>query len=180
MVRRQSIASTNTENCAGVSVIAPSTIGGQPQTAAVPVQAFEIVTALAAEDKQIAPEGISADHLLGLGCQAVEPVAQIDWTTRERNLGAGRQADHVTPFIARSARDSAFSLTKASTLTRTPFGSAISIDPDLHAGAAGCCAGSGSCVTGADGPSIRPIGMNWTVSVAPIATAAALRADRQL
>jgi hypothetical protein len=29
IVRRQSIASTSTENCAGVSVIAPSTIGGQ-------------------------------------------------------------------------------------------------------------------------------------------------------
>jgi hypothetical protein len=28
IVRRQSIASTRTENCAGVSVIAPSTIGG--------------------------------------------------------------------------------------------------------------------------------------------------------
>src|SRR5208282_2171469 len=28
-VRRQSIASTSTENCAGVSVMAPSTIGGQ-------------------------------------------------------------------------------------------------------------------------------------------------------
>jgi hypothetical protein len=28
-VRRQSIASISTENCAGVSIIAPSTIGGQ-------------------------------------------------------------------------------------------------------------------------------------------------------
>jgi len=28
MVRRQSIASTSNANCAGVSVIAPSTIGG--------------------------------------------------------------------------------------------------------------------------------------------------------
>jgi hypothetical protein len=56
-----------------------------------------------------------------------------------------------------------------------------SIDPDLHAAAAGCFTGSG-CGSGVAvaRPSIRLIGMNWTVSVAPIATAAALRADRQL
>src|SRR5258708_4151338 len=135
-------------------------------------------------------ERISADHVLGLRCQAIKPVAQIYRATSEKDLGAGRQADHATPFTARSTRDSAFSLTKASTLTRAPFGSVISIDPDLHTAAAGCCAGSGSGSAGVAGPSdagpsdagpsIRPTRMNSTFSGAPFATAAALRADRQL
>ena len=87
--------------------------------------------------------------------------------------------------MTRRTRDNAFSLTEASTLIRVPFGNAISIDPALHAAGEGCCTGSG--FGGADiavladgGPSIKPTGMNSTFSGAPIATAAALRADRQL
>src|SRR5580700_11105324 len=83
-------------------------------------------------------------HLLHLRRQAVKPVAQINPATSEKHLSARREADQATPCIARSTRVSAFSLTNASTLTRAPFGSAISIDPALHIPAGGCCTGSGS------------------------------------
>ena len=110
IVRRQSIASISTENCAGVSVIAPSTIGGQtkrpflktlgnqPHAGAVPVKALEVIAAFAAKDEQMAAERIGADHLLHLRRQAIEAVAQIDRTTGEEHLGARRQADHVEPL----------------------------------------------------------------------------------
>src|SRR5690349_22767172 len=70
IVRRQSIASISSANCAGVNVNVPSTIGGpneliafkplgeQAQAAAVPVQAFEVMAALAAEDEDVAAERI--------------------------------------------------------------------------------------------------------------------------
>ena len=111
--------------------------------------------------------------------------SERDMATSERDLAAGRQADQATPFIARSTCDSAFSLTKASTLTRAPFGSVISIVPASHAAAGGCCTGSGFGGAGTAGssdagPSMRPTGMNSTFSGAPIATAAALCAVRQL
>ena len=74
-------------------------------------------------------KGFRSDHLLNLRGKAIEPGPQIDRTTREEHLRPGRQADHVAPFIARSTRESAFSFTKASTLTRAPFGRTISIPP---------------------------------------------------
>jgi hypothetical protein len=133
----------------------------------------------------VATERISADHLLSLGREAIEAVAKVDRATSEKHLGAGRQADHARPFTARSTRNSAFLLTNASTLTRAPFGSAISIDPAVHTLAAGWCTGSsvgGVGIAGSSdaGPAMRPTGMNSTFSGAPIARAAALRADRQL
>ncbi|MGD0109889.1 MAG: hypothetical protein ABSC06_38590, partial [Rhodopila sp.] len=76
-------------------------------------------------------ERILSDHLLDLRRKAIEPGPQIDRLAGEEHLRPRRQADHVAPFIARSTRDSAFSLTKASTLTRAPFGKAISIPPVL-------------------------------------------------
>jgi hypothetical protein len=161
-------------------------LGDQPQTTAVPIQALEIIAAPAAEEEEMAAERISTDHLLRLGGQAIEPVAQIDRTAGEEHLGAGREADHAIAFTARNTRDSAFSLTKASTLTRAPFGSAISIDPALPSAVAdGVDSGDGDANVPVPldvdvGPSMRPIGTNSTVSAAPIATAAALRDDRQL
>jgi hypothetical protein len=87
--------------------------------------------AFATEDEEVTAKRIGANHLLGLGRRPVEAVAQINGTAREKHLRARRQADHASPFMARSTRDSAFSLTNASTLTRAPFGSMISIDPPL-------------------------------------------------
>ena len=133
IARRQSMASTNMENCAGVSVIAPSTMGGdeapflkpfgnQPHASAVPIQGVEIIGAFATEDEQVAAERISTDDLLGLGRKTIEPVAQIDWAAGEKHLGSGCQAGHVRPLMARSTRDKALSLTDASTLIRAPPG----------------------------------------------------------
>jgi hypothetical protein len=71
------------------------------------------------------------DHLLDLQGKAIEPGAQIDRTTGEEHLRPWRQAAHAEPFIARGTCDSAFSSTRASTLTRAPFGSTTSIPPRL-------------------------------------------------
>jgi hypothetical protein len=137
----------------------------------------------------MAAEWIGADHLLGFGCQAIEPVAQIDRTAGKINFGSRRQIDHVCPFSARSTRARAFSLTDASTLRRVPFGSVISTLPVLPFVDGDDCeaSGSGSDSRGVHigglrviGPSMMPAGTNVTFSAAPIATAAALRADRQL
>src|SRR5277367_1492399 len=51
------------------------TLGDQPHPAAIPIQTFEIVAALAAKDEQVTAEWISADHLLCLRSQTVESVA---------------------------------------------------------------------------------------------------------
>jgi hypothetical protein len=144
-VRRQSIASTNKANCAGVSVIVPSTSGGQTnpalleplgeqaQAAAVPVQAFEIMAAFAAEDEHVAAERIGADDLLHLGRQAVEPCPQINRPTGQKHLRARRQRNHPDPRSADRTRRNAFSLTPLSTSTRAPSGRSISITPTRSA-----------------------------------------------
>ena len=84
-------------------------LGDEAQPRAVPVQTFEIVTALAAEDEEVTAEWIGPDHLLHLRRQAVEAVPKIDWAACEEDLGPGRQVDHIEPFIARKTRDNAFS-----------------------------------------------------------------------
>jgi hypothetical protein len=123
------IASIGTAIRAGVSVIAPSTIGwpNEPTLLARRLASshtlLRALVAFAAEEEQMPAEGLLPDHLLGLRRQADEPGAQIDRATGEERLGLRRQADHVAPFIARSTHDSAFSFTKVSTLTRAPFGS---------------------------------------------------------
>jgi hypothetical protein len=70
-------------------------------------------------------ERICANHLLGLGCQTVKPIAQIDGTAREKQVRARGQVDHVRPLTAGSTHDNAFSLTDASTLIRAPLGGVI-------------------------------------------------------
>ena len=74
-------------------------------------------------------ERIGSDHLLCLRRETIEAAAQINRAAGKKHLRAWCQADHVVPFIARSTRDSACSLTKASTQTRAPFGNAISMSP---------------------------------------------------
>ena len=136
------------------------TLGNQPHAGAVPIEAFEIVAAFATKDEEVAAERIGTDHLLRLGRQAVKPVAQIDRTARKKYLCARRQADHASPFMARSTRDSAFSLTNASTLTRVPFRSVISIDPPLPSAGGGSGAEAGSGGASNAGPlDVLP----WTV-----------------
>jgi hypothetical protein len=66
----------------------------------------------------MAAERIGADHLLRLGRQAVEPVAQIDRRQARKTFVPGARLITPCPFIARSTRDSAFSLTEASTRKR--------------------------------------------------------------
>ena len=109
MVRRQSIASISSASCAGVNAqcavddrrpdefVAFKPLGEQAQPAAVPVQTFQIMTALAAEDEDMAAERIGANHLLHLGRQTVEPGAQIDRPAGEKDLGSRRQGDHPGP-----------------------------------------------------------------------------------
>src|ERR1700760_1369271 len=82
-------------------------------------------------NEQTAVERTLSNHLLDLRHNPVDPGTQIDRPAGEEHLRPRCQADHVAPFIARSTRDSAFSLTNASTLTRLPFGRAISIPPAL-------------------------------------------------
>src|SRR5262249_4960811 len=53
-----------------------------------PIWAIQIMTALAAEDKDMAAERIGADDLLHLGCQTVKPGAQIDRLAGEKDLSA--------------------------------------------------------------------------------------------
>ena len=62
----------------------------------------------------------------GEGTQGGRSVASINGTARERQFRNRRQAYHVSPFMARSTRDNAFSLTYASTLIRESFGRTIS------------------------------------------------------
>jgi hypothetical protein len=103
----------------------PSPVGDQPHAGPVPTKTFKIVAALAVEDKKMPAERISTDHLLGLGRQAIKPIAQIDRATRKRQVRARGQADHVRPLTAGSTHDNAFSLTDASTLIRAPLGGVI-------------------------------------------------------
>src|SRR5208282_2236558 len=105
------------------------TLGDQPHPAAIPIQALEIVAALAAKDEQVTAERITTNHLLCLRSQTVEPVAQVNRLTGKKDLRAGCQVDHIAFRIARSTRESAFSFTKASTQTRAPFSNTISIIP---------------------------------------------------
>src|SRR5215471_1854153 len=145
IVRRQSIASTSSANCAGVNVIVPSTIGGQTNLwrsrrlanrhRPLPSQyrPFKIVAAFAAKDEHMAAERIGANDLLHLGRQTVKPGAQIDRLAGEKDLCSRRQADHPSPRTAASTRRSAFSLTPRSTRTRTPSGRSISITPTRSA-----------------------------------------------
>src|ERR1700678_301927 len=104
-------------------------LGEQPQPGAIPIDRLEVIAPLAAENEQTAVERILSDHLLDLCGKAIEPGPQIDGTTGQEHLRPRCQVDHVALFIARRTRDSAFSFTKASTLTRAPFGSTISIPP---------------------------------------------------
>src|SRR5271163_4347700 len=62
----------------------------------------ETIAALAPKEEQVAAIRIGPDHLLRLGRQSVEAVPQIDRLAGEKDLGAGRQADHTMPFIARA------------------------------------------------------------------------------
>src|SRR5580693_1183149 len=144
IVRRQSIASISSASCAGVNVSVPSTIGGHTNlwrsrrlanrhSAAVPIQAFEIMAPFAAKDEHVAAERIGANDLLHLGRQAVEPGAQINRLAGEEDLCSRRQTDHPSPLTADSTRRSAFSLTLLSTRTRTPSGRSISITPTRSA-----------------------------------------------
>ena len=96
---------------------------------AVPIQALKIISALSAENEQMTAKRIGANYLLRLHSQTVKPIAQINRTTREKDLRARRQIDHSALRIARRTRDSAFSFTKPPTQMRTPFGNAISIVP---------------------------------------------------
>src|SRR6201987_6055033 len=141
IVRRQSIASISSANCADVRISVPSTIGGQTNLLRssrlanrhrpLPSQynPFQIVTTLAAEDEDMAAERISADDLLHLRRQAIEAGAQIDRLASEKDLCSRRQGDHPETRSADRTRRSAFSLTLLSTRTRTPSGRSISITP---------------------------------------------------
>jgi hypothetical protein len=107
----------------------------KPHSATIPIEAFEIVAAFAAEDEEVPTEEIGTDHLLGLRGKAVKPIALINGAASEKDFCSGRQADHASRFMARSIRNNAFSLPEASTLIRVPFGSVISIEaspPDSH------------------------------------------------
>jgi hypothetical protein len=93
------------------------------------MQRLEIIAPLAAKQEQMAAERVGTDDLLGLCRQTVESVAQIDRAAREENLCTRREGDQTMPFIARSTRANAFSLTEASTRNRTPLGRSTSIIP---------------------------------------------------
>src|SRR6516162_2017076 len=95
MVRRQSIASISSRRCQHHCVVdqrrpnefAPlQTLGEQTHATAVPVQALQIMTPFAAEEKNMTAERISPDDLLHLGRQTIEAGAQIDRLTGEKNL----------------------------------------------------------------------------------------------
>ena len=88
-----------------------------------------LLASFAPEQKRVAAEWVGSNHLLRLRRETIEAAAQINRAAGKKHLRAWCQADHVVPFIARSTRDSACSLTKASTQTRAPFGNAISIPP---------------------------------------------------
>jgi hypothetical protein len=158
-------------------------LGKETRPGAVPVQALQVIAALAAKEEELTREGVGADHLLHLRGETIEAVPQIDRLTRQEHLRARSEADHTAPFIARKIRDSAFSFTKASTRTRIPFGRSISIRPDRSCREPlGGVAWSGdvgkASVSSLARPSI-PIGTNSTGSGAR-AEAAAFQADRQL
>jgi hypothetical protein len=97
---------------------------------------------------------------------AIDTGPQIDRLAGEEHLRPRRQADHVAPFIARSTRDSACSFTEASTLTRAPFGSTISIPPtpmslprmDPGDAGSGCCGGASIAVSRWPDPQTPPAG----------------------
>src|SRR4051794_4547500 len=192
-VRRQSIASISTANCAGEGHGAIDNrwpdeaaglqfLGQQPQAGAIPVDRLEIVPALAAENKQTAVERTGPDHLLDLRGQPVEPAAQINRTAGKEHLRPRRQADHAAPLIARSTRDKAFSLTNASTLTRLPSGKAISIAPARASARRGADGASGGASRAGAAVSASPTtasGTNSTAADEP-AAAAAFQAARQL
>ena len=200
IVRRQSIASINSANCAGV--IVPSTSGGpdefaplqtfgeQTQATAVPVQALQIMTAFAAEDENLAAERIGTDDLLHLCRQTIKPGAQIDRLTGEKNLRSRRQADNRNPRTADSTRRSAGSSTPPSTRTRTPSGRSISITPARPAKAEPVPREQADAAPLAiridglsyEGSATTPSGINPAeLGAAPRATsAAAFQADRQL
>src|SRR4029079_6818714 len=110
-------------------LVALKPLGEQAQPAAVPIQALQVMTALAAKDEDMAAERIGADDLLHLCRQPIEPGPQIDRLAGQKHLGTRCQADHPSPFTAASTRRSAFSLTPPSTRTRTPSGRSISITP---------------------------------------------------
>ena len=103
IVRRQSIASISkrqlrrrqrqraVDHRRPDELVAFQPLGEQAQAAAVPVQTLQIMTALAAEDEDMAAERIGADDLLHLGRQAVKPGAQIDRLAGEKHLRSRRQ-----------------------------------------------------------------------------------------
>src|ERR1700733_9114546 len=130
-------------------------------------------------------ERIGTNYLLRLHSQTVKPIAQINRTTREKDLRARRQIDHSALRIARRTRDSAFSFTKPPTQMRTPFGNAISIVPvpPSLAGANGCRSGFGGASNGRLSPLVSPTipsGTKSTVSDALSTQATAFHAERQL
>jgi hypothetical protein len=86
------------------------------------------VTALAAEDEEIARMRVAPETLLHLQRQAVDAAAHIGDTTGEPDAHAGGKGDH-RPSSAESTRASAAPSTSAPTTMRRPSPSSISMRP---------------------------------------------------
>src|ERR1700756_158164 len=110
-------------------LIAFKPLGEQAQTAAVPVQAFQVMTALAAEDEDVAAERIGADDLRCLRRQAVKAGAQIDRLGGEKDLRSRRRGHPPGTRNAARTRRAAFPLMLLSPRPRPPSGRSISIPP---------------------------------------------------
>ena len=147
-VRRQSVASASSANCAGVSIIPPSTtgrpdelaglqpLGDQAQAGPVPIQAFQVISPPAAEQEQAAAERVGPQHVCHPRGQAVEAVARADGTEGQVHLGARRHGDHGAARSTASTRRSVRSLTNASPRSRVPHARSILVVPGWSSSAA--------------------------------------------
>jgi len=163
-------------------------VGDQPLTTATPVRRFEIMAPLAAEDEELMADWIGADVRLDLARQTIGPFVQINRTAGEIDRSARINAEHGSPFIARSTRPSAFSFTDVSTFRGVPLDSVISLATVLSGTDGKDEAGSGSRSGAAGvademsrGPSLinDACRKDQTVSEAPIAITGALRTERR-
>src|SRR5215469_12341434 len=78
-------------------------------------------------------ERVGVQHTRDLRGQSIEPVAHADRATRQIDLGASGNLDHVpAAFNAANTRRSARSLTKGSRRSRVPSTNSISITPTVR------------------------------------------------